>query len=133
MLSGYEAKPFEQSVCIGIASDEVSIQQGRIFAVALFQDLTAVISSGGSIKYSFSVKASESIGVQHLRPFVRVVTGPICYRACEKMRETCDDTVRVRQRYGGVALQNSTRKLHHVLASLRIELPVQAQIDETET
>src|SRR4051794_7356841 len=99
MLSGYQAEPFEQGVRVGIVSNEIAIQQGRIFAVPLFENLTAVVLSGRCIENSFPVKAREGIGIQHLRPFVRVVTGAICYRASEEMCETCDETIRSGKAY----------------------------------
>src|ERR1700733_8199913 len=83
----------EQRAGIGIASHESAVQFGRVLAVTLRKNLAPKRHAGGSAENAFLLEAREGIRIQHLRPFVAVVSSSVAHRAGEQMREACDHPV----------------------------------------
>src|SRR5258706_13902940 len=82
-----QSKTLEQSVEFWIAPHEFPIELCGVFAVALGKNRFAKARRSFGIEYALVFEASERVRIQHLGPFITVITGSVADWIRKQMSE----------------------------------------------
>src|SRR4029453_1073443 len=80
-----EPRAYQQRARVGLPPHKRAVEFGGVFAVALRQNIGSESLAHVPAENAALAEAGEGVGIQHLGPFVRVVSRAVTHWAAEQM------------------------------------------------